>query len=84
MQLGAPATAMRELQELLAYWGNLRLGSRLPRREDINPCGFKGLRVTQLKDFGVSTTTEQIEQKLAQNLIILLQQHYVGAGHACE
>ena len=46
MQLGAPATAMRELQELLAYWGNLRLGSRLPRREDINPCGFKRLLPT--------------------------------------
>ncbi len=46
----------------------------------INPCGYKGLRVTQLKDVGVEATTEQIEQRLAQNLMSLLQQHYVGAA----
>lgn len=46
MQLGAPATAMRELQELLAYWGGLRDGGRLPRRSDIDPCGFKRLLPT--------------------------------------
>lgn len=46
MQLGAPATAMRELQELLAYWGSLRVGARLPRRSDIDPCGFKRLLPT--------------------------------------
>ena len=50
----------------------------------INPCGYKGLRVTQLKDFGISATVEQIEQRLAQNLITLLQHHPAGAGHACE
>lgn len=50
----------------------------------INPCGYKGLRVTQLKDFGISATVEQIEQRLAQNLITLLQHHPVGAGHACD
>ncbi len=50
----------------------------------INPCGYKGLRVTQLKDFGINKTPDQIEQQLAQNLLNLLQQHHVGAGHACE
>jgi len=46
MQLGAPATAMRELQELLAYWGTLRRGPGLPRRADIDPVGFKRLLPT--------------------------------------
>ena len=46
MHLGAPATAMRELQELLGYWENLRRGGRLPRREDIDPRGFKRLLPT--------------------------------------
>lgn len=45
----------------------------------INPCGFKGLRVTQLKDFGINVTTREIEQRLADNLITLLLQHSVGA-----
>jgi len=46
----------------------------------INPCGYKGLRVTQLMDFGVEATTGQIEQRLALHLLNLLQQHYVGAA----
>ncbi len=46
----------------------------------INPCGHKGLRVTQLKDFGVDVSLEQIEQQLAQQLLNLLQQHHVGAA----
>jgi len=50
----------------------------------INPCGYKGLRVTQLKDFGINKTPDQIEQQLAQNLLNLLQLHHAGAGHACE
>jgi hypothetical protein len=46
MQFGAPATAMRELQELLAYWAAVRSGRRLPRRADIDPVGFKRLLPT--------------------------------------
>jgi len=38
----------------------------------INPCGYKGLRVTQLKDFGVDATPDQIEQSLAKQLLELL------------
>ena len=46
MQLGAPATAMRAHEELFGYWAGLRLGGRLPRREDIDPEGFKRLLPT--------------------------------------
>lgn len=46
MQFGAPATAMRELHELLAYWAAIRSGRRLPRRADIDPVGFKRLLPT--------------------------------------
>jgi len=38
----------------------------------INPCGYTGLRVTQLKDFGVDATPNQIEQSLAKQLLELL------------
>jgi lipoyl(octanoyl) transferase len=38
----------------------------------INPCGYQGLRVTQLKDFGVDATPNQIEQLLAKQLLELL------------
>ena len=38
----------------------------------INPCGYTGLRVTQLKDFGVDATPDQIEQSLAKQLLELL------------
>ncbi len=51
----------------------------------INPCGFAGLRVTQARDVGVSAPLAELEQRLAQNLITLLQQHNpVGARPACE
>ena len=41
----------------------------------INPCGYAGLRVTQLKDLGVSTPLPQIEQLLARRLLALLAEH---------
>jgi lipoyl(octanoyl) transferase len=41
----------------------------------INPCGYRGLRVTQMKDFGVETSLDEIEQRLAIQLVALLQQH---------
>jgi len=46
VQLGAPATAMRAHEELFGYWSGLRRGSRLPRRADIDPEGFKRLLPT--------------------------------------
>jgi lipoyl(octanoyl) transferase len=42
----------------------------------INPCGYKGLRVTQLKDFGVDTPPQQIEKLLADQLLKLLAEHH--------
>jgi lipoyl(octanoyl) transferase len=45
----------------------------------INPCGYKGLRVTQLKDFGVTTTPGQIEELLATQLLTLLAAHHKEA-----
>ena len=41
----------------------------------INPCGYQGLRVTQMKDFGVTATLPEIEKQLAQRIIALLQLH---------
>ena len=45
----------------------------------INPCGYKGLRVTQLKDFGIDIPMQQIEQMLARQLLELLAKHYKEA-----
>jgi len=42
----------------------------------INPCGYAGLRVTQARDLGVNTTMTELEQQLARNLVLLLQQHH--------
>ena len=43
MQVSASATAMRSLEEMLAYWGSCRRPGRLPGRADIDPGGFKRL-----------------------------------------
>lgn len=42
----------------------------------INPCGFQGLRVSQIKDFNASVLHSEIEQDLARKLSTLLQQHF--------
>lgn len=46
----------------------------------INPCGYQGLRVTQLKDFGVRTPLAQIEHLLASQLLALLAEHHKEAS----
>lgn len=46
----------------------------------INPCGYAGLRVTQVRNFGVSTPLAQIEQLLARQLLALLAEHYKEAS----
>ncbi len=38
----------------------------------INPCGFSGLKVTQLKDHGVKTNCQQIQKELVELLCIKL------------
>ena len=56
--------------------------------ENINPCGFAGLKVTQAKNIGINAPLNELEIRLAQNLITLLETalmvRIVGAGHACE
>ena len=46
----------------------------------INPCGYAGLRVTQVRNFGVSTPLAQIEQLLARQLLALLAEHHKEAS----
>jgi lipoyl(octanoyl) transferase len=46
----------------------------------INPCGYAGLRVTQVKDFGINTPLAQFEQLLAGQLPALLAEHYKEAS----
>jgi lipoyl(octanoyl) transferase len=41
----------------------------------INPCGYQGLRVTQMKDFTNVPTTATIAPQLARHLVSLLNQH---------
>jgi lipoyl(octanoyl) transferase len=41
----------------------------------INPCGYEGLRVTQLKDLGIHDPISKIEPQLACHLVSLLQRH---------
>lgn len=40
---------------------------------DINPCGYKDLEVTQLRDLGVEDSIDQVEDKLAGHLSELLE-----------
>jgi lipoyl(octanoyl) transferase len=39
----------------------------------INPCGFQGLRVTQLRDFGIHNSISDIEKQLSQKLLLQLE-----------
>jgi len=40
-QVAAPASALRALEEVFAYWARLRRDGRLPGRPDIDPNQFK-------------------------------------------
>ena len=48
----------------------------------INPCGYQGLRVTQLKDFGISADMDELQARVAQNLTDGLRQHRDGIAIA--
>lgn len=43
--------------------------------DDIDPCGYPDLRVTQLHDLGVTADLETIEGRLAESLLDLLERH---------
>lgn len=45
----------------------------------INPCGYAGLRVTQIKDFSVTPTPEGLAQPLASQICHLLSVHFSQA-----
>ena len=45
--------------------------------ENINPCGFTGLQVTQAKDQGINLSMAVLEQQLAHNITALLQQQMI-------
>jgi lipoyl(octanoyl) transferase len=46
----------------------------------INPCGYQGLEVTQLLDFGVSDGVEAVGHKLANILIGHLSEKKSGSA----
>lgn len=42
----------------------------------INPCGYEGLRTTQLTELGVTTSVEETHRRLADTLARLLDERY--------
>lgn len=58
------------------YHGSaLNVDMNLAPFDNINPCGYAGLRVTQARDVGVTASLTELEAQLAQNLVTLLQLH---------
>lgn len=53
----------------------LNVDMNLAPFDNINPCGYAGLRVTQARDVGVTTSLPELEAQLVQNLVTLLQLH---------
>lgn len=47
---------------------SLNVDMKLEPFSRINPCGYEGLAVTQLRDLGVSDNVESVAQKLTQHL----------------
>jgi lipoyl(octanoyl) transferase len=43
--------------------------------DNINPCGYEGLRVTQCIELGVTVPLEELQAELTQNLVHGLQRH---------
>ena len=43
---------------------------------NINPCGYAGLRVTQACALGITTSINELQAELAQNLVHGLQRHF--------
>jgi lipoyl(octanoyl) transferase len=42
---------------------------------NINPCGYEGLRVTQAIEVGITVPWEELQAQLTQNLVHGLQRH---------
>jgi lipoyl(octanoyl) transferase len=43
--------------------------------DNINPCGYEGLRVTQCVELGITVPLEELQAELTQNLVHGLQRH---------
>jgi lipoyl(octanoyl) transferase len=43
--------------------------------ENINPCGYTGLRVTQARDLGIAASADKLQTELAQLMVRGLEQH---------
>lgn len=50
--------------------------------DNINPCGYQGLRVTQCLELGIEPEFEALQAELTQNLVHGLQQHLLQNGSA--
>ena len=50
----------------------LNIDMDLTPYQAINPCGYAGLAITHLRDFGVSDTFEIVSEKLSQQLLKVL------------
>lgn len=48
--------------------------------DNINPCGYQGLRVTQCLELGIEPEFEALQAELTQNLVHGLQQHLSQKG----
>ncbi|MBU3902931.1 MAG: lipoyl(octanoyl) transferase LipB, partial [Gammaproteobacteria bacterium] len=48
--------------------------------DNINPCGYQGLRVTQCLELGIAPEFEELQAELTQNLVHGLQQHLLAKG----
>jgi lipoyl(octanoyl) transferase len=55
---------------------SLNVDMAMPPFTYINPCGYQGLAVTQMRDLGALSSIADIEQQLASNFLHLLRCHH--------
>ncbi|MDD5471111.1 MAG: lipoyl(octanoyl) transferase LipB [Sideroxydans sp.] len=48
--------------------------------DNINPCGYQDLRVTQCVELGIAAEFEELQAELTQNLVHGLQRHLLAKG----
>ncbi len=59
-----------------SYHGlSLNVDMDLSPFDNINPCGYEGLRVTQCIELGITIPIEELQAQLTQNLVHGLQRH---------
>ena len=50
--------------------------------DNINPCGYAGLRVTHVRELGVKVSIDNLQVQLAQNFIDGLERHFESKQHS--